>query len=410
MATVTGTGEDAPTATASPADTLPSWRRLLMIIILLTGGIKSALAFTTVVPGLQLIAQDFASSGDSVLSAQFVVTLAPIGMAISGLVAGLFVSSTNLRGMMFASLAVCTIAGLMQLLPLNYYALLASRFVLGFSAVVADVSMTSILAAQFAGAMRSKLIGYRHGISSIGTVTTMLLGGWLAQNYGWRAPGILFLIPGIMLLIAFFVFDKPITLERKLDSKDRFSVWQLWPLFLLSLILSIGHTMPSFQMPFLLKDNGITSAVLVSRVPALSAAVSILAAFAFGHVYARLGGWTLVISSTLMGVGFIGAGFAPTYELILVCVVIEGIGAGWNMPFFLNRILDRVSPGQQNYSIGLVQSSLFLGHFLNPLITAPVRLNLGIHATFVTVGGALVGLALLMGVWIMANRGRPNAL
>jgi predicted MFS family arabinose efflux permease len=145
-------------------------------------------------------------------------------------------------------------------------------------------------------------------------------------------------------------------------------------------------------------------------VPALSAAVSILAAFAFGYVYARLGGWTLVMSSTLMGIGFIGAGFAPTYELILVCVVIEGIGAGWNMPFFLNRILDRVSPGQQNYSIGLVQSSLFLGHFLNPLITAPVRLNLGIHATFVTVGGALVVLALAMGVWITANRGRPNAL
>jgi len=382
---------------------------MLIVIILLTGGIKSALAFTTVVPALQLIAQEFGGKGDAVLNAQFVVTLAPIGMALSGLLAGVMVSSRNLRSTLFISLGVCTVAGLMQLFVQSYYLLLASRFVLGFSAVVADVSMTSILAAQFGGALRSKLIGYRQAISSIGTVTTMLLGGWLAQTYGWRAPGIMFVLPGILLIIALIAFDRPIILERSGGGGERFSVWQLWPLLLLSLIMSIGHTMPSFQMPFLLKENGITSAVLVSRVPALSSAISILAAFAFGFVYARLGAWTLVIAAILMGTGFIGAGLVPSYELILMCVVIEGIGAGWTMPFFLNRILDKVSPSQRSGAIGLVQSSLFFGHFLNPLITAPVRLSLGIHATFVVVGCALIFVAVLIGCWTASFRGTTRA-
>jgi len=408
MAAVTGVVQETPVS--SPAEELPAWRRGLIILILLTGGIKSALAFTTVVPALQLIAKEFGGSGDAVLSAQFVVTLAPIGMALSGLLAGMIVSTRNLRSTMFLALGVCTVAGLMQLFVHSYYLLLASRFVLGFSAVVADVSMTSILAAQFGGSMRSKLIGYRQAISSIGTVTTMLLGGWLAQNYGWRAPGIMFLFPAVLLLLAFVAFDRPIVLERSGSGGERFSVWQLWPLLLLSLLMSIGHTMPSFQMPFLLKENGITSAVLVSRVPALSSAISILAAFAFGFVYARLGAWTLVIAAILMGAGFIGAGLVPTYDLILACVVIEGIGAGWTMPFFLNRILDRVSPSQRSSAIGLVQASLFLGHFLNPLITAPVRLSLGIHATFVTVGAGLILVAVLIGCWTAAFRGTARAV
>jgi MFS family permease len=411
MATVSVLNQNPPVT--APAEELPAWRRILIIIILLTGGIKSALAFTTVVPGLQLIAAEYSGSGDSVLSAQFVVTLAPIGMALSGLLAGTFVSSTNLRGMMFGSLALCTVAGLMQLVPMNYYLLLVSRFVLGFSAVIADVAMTSILAAQFGGAFRSKLIGYRQAISSIGTVGTMLLAGVLAQKYGWRAPGIMFLLPGVMLVAAMLVFNKPITLVRPAAGSEdgaQFSLLQLWPLFLLSLVMSIGHTMPSFQMPFLLKENGVTNAMLISRVPALSSAVSILAAFAFGFIYARLGAWTLVISSTLMGIGFIGAGLAPSYDVILLCVVIEGIGAGWTMPFFLNRILDKVSPGQRNTSIGWVQSSLFLGHFLNPILTAPVRLNLGIHGTFISVGGALVTVALLIAAWTLSTRGTRRAI
>ncbi|WP_168196179.1 MFS transporter [Novosphingobium sp. EMRT-2] len=408
MAVISGVVQDMPAS--SSATDLPAWRRWLVIVILLTGGIKSALAFTSVVPALQLIAAEFGGAGDSVLSAQFVVTLAPVGMAVSGLMAGMIVSNRNLRTTMFLALGVCTLAGLMQLVVHNYFLLLASRFVLGFSAVVADVSMTSILAAQFSGAARSKLIGFRQAISSIGTVATMLLGGWLAQHYGWRAPGIMFLLPGIMLLLAFLAFDQPIRLEQIPSSRERFSVWQLWPLLLLSLVMSIGHTMPSFQMPFLLKENGITSAVLVSRVPALSSTISILSAFAFGFVYARLGPWTLVVAATLMGAGFIGAGLAPSYEIILLCVVIEGVGAGWTIPFFLNRILDRTDPAKRSSAIGLVQSSLFLGHFLNPLITAPVRLTLGIHATFMVVGAALILIAVLIGGWSTRFRNTVRAI
>jgi MFS family permease len=391
-------------------DTRPRWRRWLIMFILLTGGIKTTLAFTTVVPALQKIAEHFSGKGDAVLGAQFVVTMAPAGMAVAGLFAGWIVARGGLRRSLFVGLGLCTLTGLSQLFLDNFIVLLISRFLLGASVVTVDIALTTILAAEFAGKTRSRLIGFRQAISSTGTVSTMLLAGWMVQNFGWRSPAWMFLVPALMLVLSVIAFDRPIPAARQMASSEKFSVWQLWPIYLLSLLFSMAHTMPSFQMPFLLKEIGITDAVLISRVPALSAFISILAAGAFAFVYGKAQRMTLVFAATLMGLGFIGVGNATTYTMILIFIIVEGSGAGWNMPFFQNRLLDRVTPQQRSQAMGLLSSSLFLGHFLNPILTAPLRVNFGIHGTFVFVGSFLVIGAAVMTVWIYASRHRNTVI
>ena len=410
MAIITQPIDSAEAAVPAPAVEVETWRRWLIMFILLTGGIKTTLAFTTVVPGLQLIAEHFRGAGDNVLGAQFVVTMAPIGMAVTGLFAGWIVNAGGLRRTLFISLGIASFCGLSQLWIQSFPALLASRFLLGCSVVVVDITLTTILAAQFAGATRSQLIGFRQGISSAGTVSTMLLAGIIADHYGWRAPAWMFMVPVVSLLLSFIAFNKPIVFTRQMQTTERFSILQLWPIYVLCLVMSMAHTMPSFQMPFLLKEHGVTSAELVSRVPALSSFISIIAALAFGYVYARAGRWTLVMACTFMGVGFMGVGISPTYNLILACVVVEGIGAGWTMPFFSNRLLDRVTPAQRSQAMGFLFSSLFLGHFLNPIATAPLRTNFGIHETFLVVGGILVFMAAAFGVWSLVSRGKNTII
>ena len=388
----------------NPADELARWRRWLILTILLSGGIKTTLAFTTVVPALQLISDYFSGTGDDVLNAQMIVTMAPVGMAVAGLLAGWVVGKGNLRRTLFVSLGICAMAGLAQLVIESLYVLLVSRFFLGVAVVTSDVAMTSILAAQFAGKTRSRIIGFRQAISSTGTVTTMLAAGWLAQHYGWRAPSWMFLFPLLMLVLAVIAWNRPIDIGKRQAVTERFNALQLWPLFLLSTITSTAHAMPSFQMPFLLETNGITSAVLVSRVPALSAFISVLSAMAFGYIYGRVGRVTLMLAAIFMGVGFIGVAFAPTYELILLCVIVEGVGAGLTIPYFQARLLDRISPLQRSKAIGFLTTSLFLGHFLNPLVTAPLRLNFGIHNAFLIFGLFLIIGAAILAVWAGRTR------
>ena len=126
MAIITQPIDSAEAAAPSPALEVETWRRWLIMFILLTGGIKTTLAFTTVVPGLQLIAEHFRGTGDNVLGAQFVVTMAPIGMAVTGLFAGWIVNAGGLRRTLFISLATASFCGLSQLWIQSFPALLAS--------------------------------------------------------------------------------------------------------------------------------------------------------------------------------------------------------------------------------------------------------------------------------------------
>lgn len=406
--------QPAPTAEAAAPPVLEAerWRRWLALFLLLGGGMVTTLAFTSVVPGLQKIAEHF-KGGDSILSAQFVVTAAPTGMALTGPFAGWIVGRLGVRRTLFIGLALTAFAGTCQLWVDSLAGLLASRFLLGCSVVTTDIAFATIIGARYAGAFRARLMGFRQAIASVGTVSTMLLSGYLVQGYGWRAPGAMFVLPLVFLALALATFNKPLEqadhhLDQSVRAQERFSVLDLWPIYLLSFIMSMAHTMPSFQLPFLFRENGITSAVLISRAPSLSAFIGILTALAFGWIYGRAGRATFVIASICMGLGFIGMGLAPTYGAILGFVVLEGVGAGMTQPYFASRVLDRVTAAQRSQAMGLMLSAVFIGHFFNPIVIKPVRDAIGLHGAFVAVGGFLVVSSLLLAVRAWLTRGKPT--
>ncbi len=395
----------------APAPPEAPWRRWLSLLILLGGGMLTTLAFTSVVPGLQKIAEHF-PGGDSILSAQFVVTMAPIGMAISGPFAGWIISRVGLRRSMMIGFAVTTFAGTCQLWVDTLPALLASRFLLGCSLMVTDISLSTIIGARYAGPVRARLIGFRQAIASFGTVTTMLLSGFLVQTQGWRTPGWMFFLPVFFLVLAAITFNRPLEQADHRDEAaragERFSVLDLWPIYLLSFIMSMAHTMPSFQLPFLLRENGVTSAILISRVPSLSAFISIITALLFGLIYGKLGRMAFVLATAFMGLGFIGMGLAPSYGVILIFVVLEGFGAGMTQPYFASRVLDRVTAAQRSQALGFMLSAVFVGHFFNPIVIKPIRDAFGIHQAFVIVGSFLAISAVLLTIRVWLTRDRPT--
>jgi MFS family permease len=401
-----------PAEADAPAPVLEGegWRNRLGLFFLVCGGMVSSLTFTAVVPGLQKIAEHF-KGGDSIFSAQLVVTMAPAGMAIAGPFAGRIVTMFGIRRTLFTGLGLAFVAGASQLWVDSLPLLLLSRFVLGAAVVAAEIAATTIVGVRYAGPTRARLVGIRQAVASVGTVVTMLLSGYLVQTYGWRTPAWMYVLPLIFLVITVLAFNKPLAqAERKTEARalERFSVFDLWPIYVLSFVMSMAHTMPSFQLPFLLQENGITNAILVSRVPALSSFVSIITALCFGFIYARAGRYTFVMASIFMGLGFIGVGFAPSYGLILAFVLLEGVGAGLTQPYFASRVLDRVTAQQRSLALGFMMSGVFIGHFMNPIIIKPIRDYVGIHYAFVVVGGFLLVAALALGTRALLTRGRTT--
>ncbi|MFA5065463.1 MAG: MFS transporter [Dehalococcoidia bacterium] len=76
----------------------------------------------------------------------------------------------------------------------------------GFSA-----GSTALLSSNFPTRMRSKVLGIFNMMMPLGTIISVVLGGYLSVNFGgWRTPFYIFAIPGLILgVIAFFLRDYP---------------------------------------------------------------------------------------------------------------------------------------------------------------------------------------------------------
>ena len=106
-----------------------------------------------------------------------------------------------------------------------------------------------------------------------------------------------------------------------------------WLINGLTTLLSIAHTMPSFQMGFLLKEDGLTSPVSLSRILALSSIIGIVGSFSFGWFYRALNRWTIVFAIGLLSVGYAVIGLVHVIPVEIAGIVISGFGAGFVIPY-----------------------------------------------------------------------------
>ncbi len=384
----------------------------LMLVVLMSGGILATLTFTTVTPSLTFIAAHFGNQGQGILGAQLLLTMAPLGMALGGPMAGWIGFRFGLRAQLFGGLILYGVCGVLALLVDRLEAFLLVRFVLGLSSVNIDTAMTGILGARFSGARRARLVGIRSGISSIGTMSSLLLAGEISQAAGWRAPFWMYMLAFVVAGMAVIAFRQPLVKPAPQPSSERFSILSLWPIYGLTILMSMAHTMPNFQIGFLLKEDGLTSPVNLSRLLALSSIIGIIASFLFGWFYRRLIRWTIVLAMGLLATGYVAIGLFRVIPLEIAGIVISGFGAGFNIPYMTTRVLDRVTPEKRTRAIGFLLSSMFLGHFFNPLFVAPIRANFGNHAIFLITGLLLGagGLAISLSIIVSGQRRAGRAL
>ena len=391
-----------PAGTAADEGRVP----LLMLIVLMSGGVLATITFTTVTPSLPAMAEHFGAQGYGILGTQQILTMAPAGMAIGGPLAGWIGYRLGLRRQLIAGLLLYGLAGLGTLVLDQLAAFLVVRFVLGFASVNIDTAMTSILGARFSGARRARLVGIRSGISSTGTMASVLLAGRISQDYGWRAPFWLYLLAFVVAGLTILAFREPLARPARQTGGWLSTILSLWPIYVLAMLLSVAHAMPSFQMGFLLKEDGLVSPFNLSLVLALSSIVGIIGSFSFGWFYNRLKRSTIVMTMALMAAGYIVIGLFHLIPTEIAGIVIAGFGAGFTIPYLVARVLDEASAESRTRAVGFVLSFMFAGHVLNPFFSRAVRTNLGNHAIFMTTGLLLGVAALAIGLWYGAAQWR----
>src|SRR5690606_7234909 len=140
--------------------------------------------------------------------------------ALAGLPMGWLIDRVNRTKLLAAVVAiwsVCTsICGFAQ----SYPALVMARLAVGASESAAAPTAMSMIADLFPKERRSTAMGIFWTSTAFGTATSLLLGGVIAANYGWRAAFFVAGVPGLILAVLIILTVREPARERDFGGRS----------------------------------------------------------------------------------------------------------------------------------------------------------------------------------------------
>lgn len=369
--------------------------------VVVAGPALVALIPMAAAPALPAMAVQFAAEGDGALFAQLVMTIPAVMVILAAPLMGYLAERIGRRLVLLSCLFLFTLSGACVMLLSDPWLLIGSRLVLG----VAGGGLLTIsfaLAGDFQGHLRERVLGFAGAGAALMAIVAMIAGGHLVDLLGWRGPFILYLLGLPVVFLGWFAVARHRAVER-IVSDVKFPMGSLWPLYLLTIMLTIGLFMPGIQGPFLLEADGVESATTRGLVLSAYSLVAAIAAGSFGYLRRRLEPKAvLVLTALALGVGSLVMATAHGVLGLTLGCVITGIGAGLVEPITVSMILSRAPEPVRARAVGLLLSAVFLGQFLNPLAVGPLRTLYGIHGAFFGVGLIFVGLAVVL--WLLKRK------
>jgi MFS family permease len=355
---------------------------------LMIGQSAQGVGFTAFTPALPQMAQSFNAGGHGMAIAQQAVTIAAFGLMVGSFASGKIIELIGSRRTILIAMLFFGVAGSGGLFLKDAWILLASRVLVGFAIACATTACINTISNIFDGNNRSLAIGISSGTGSGMALISLLLGGVVAQNFGWRETFIAFPVfaAGAFVLAFFGIKNTHAEVAQETQAQAQ-SGAKLWPYFVLCVVIAAVMFMGSSELPFLLPTDGITKATGISDVIALTTVMAVPVSFAFGMIERRLGlNGTLVAGFAAITASMLLLGLLPRPPAAVLGAIFIGIYIGITMPFLYHIISIRAAPAGRAKAIGMVGAFVFVGGFLNPFIFTPITTMIGIHGTFVATG------------------------
>jgi MFS family permease len=387
-------------------------RRRLVFVVVLAGGVAASMVYVALSPILPKLAAHFGGA-DAEMTAQLGSSMPSLGIIAGGALSGWAVARLGLRPLLIWALAGFGLFGTAGAFFGDIWGFSATRLALGFCGSFLTTACVAWIAELYDEAGCSKMIGYWKASMGLSVTPIVLAAGALGDAFGWRgafavfaglaAPAVvlaLFVVPGLKA-------SAPAA-ETAQAGAGRGGAARLWPLFLMIFALHIMMMMGNNQIPFVLKDHGLTSASRIALVMGLTAPLGGVASILSGHWQARFGERaTLCGGVAAAGVGAALIGLAPGLWAAAAGNAVFTLGTGTFLPLYMTMPINRVSAASRGAAIGLVQVSMYLGAFANPLVLKPVREAFGLEGMYLFIGLLALAGALAGGVRI-ALQGRAR--
>lgn len=374
---------------------------LLKATLLVTSTL-TVMAGATVAPSIPGMGEAFADVPNSDLLVRLVLTVPALFIVLGAPLAGAFVDRFGRKPLLVFSVILYGLAGGSGYLAPTLPTILIGRALLGLAVAGLMTSVTTLITDYFQGDRRASFLGLQAAFMGLGGTVFLSIGGVLA-DVDWRAPFLIYLSAFTVLPFVVGVLYEP-RRQTTTDQPDDVSLSDL-EVLPLRLVFTIYLTIVLIQSVFYIVVLEIPD-YLLELVGAGGTEVGLATgfmAFVFAMTSLRAGWFNkrlrhtqvITLAFLLVGVAYALIAFATDWTLILPALALVGLGTGVMMPN-LNAWLASLAPSHLR---GRVMSgyttAIFLGQFLSPLITDPIKATFDVTGTFLVVSGLLAALAVV---------------
>lgn len=380
--------------TPCPSPACPNPR--LAAATLLASGTLTVMAGATIAPCLPALKEHFADLPQIDTWVRLVLALPALAIAFAAPLLGLWIDRRGRVPTLRASMVLYALAGSSGLWVDSLWALLAGRLLLGVAVAGIMTASTALIADAWDGPRRARFLGVQGAFMGYGGVVFLSLGGLLAMH-GWRWPFAVYLLSLAVLPGAIAgLHDTPPPSGRAGgagtvdEPPPRMALARIYAVTFLG--MAVFYLIPT-QIPFLLQalsgDDAATAGMAIASGSLVSATVSLN----YGRVARHLGYPAIAaLALGLLGAGFVAVGLAESTAGVVVGLSVAGLGTGLLMPNGNLWLTATVPASLRGRALGAMNTSIFLGQFLSPLLVATfLREDGPAHAFLVVAGVSVAG-------------------
>ncbi|MFP5106176.1 MFS transporter [Neobacillus sp. C211] len=275
------------------------------------------------------------------------------------------------RTLLFVGLSLFIIGGILPTFIDNLWVIIAMRGILGLGVGITMPLSVDVITDFFEGRERDFLIGLGTStIACIGAIFFQLVGGILADAYGWHYGFLTYLFPIWILAITILYLPEPEKKQvSKVDSNQaavkiklpKAIYWvSLGQVFYSALIF--GYVV---NISVVIQADKLGNATEAGLAISIFTFGTLIAGFLFGKIKHKLPTMYLPLAVLMTGVGMAICYYSPTLTMILIGSVFGGFAMGIGIPGVFTRVSELTPVGSPS-SVGLVVAGQGIGGILGP--------------------------------------------
>jgi MFS family permease len=349
------------------------------------------MAIVALMPALPTLMQHFGNMPNGDLLVPMILTAPGLCIALIAPFAGYFVDKYGRRNLLLIFMLLYGLGGTLPFFLDGFNTVITGRLLLGIGEAFVLVIGNTLLGDYFGQKDRTKWLTIQGFFGSVAAALLLSLSGNLA-SIGWNYPFLVYTIPILMTVMAFFIiYEPPVKTLLNDESKTINTEGMPWKtvslLFIVTLIFAVLYFVYTIHFSLALDAMGIKDKKQLGNMSAIASTAVPLGALIFRAVAHRPTWQQIALIGIFFTIGLIGIGLSKDGVTAITVGWIQQLGCGMTIPVLVAWALKILPEHFRGRGMGFWSSGFFLGQFLNPVfVSFATKMSGGLLPAFVTTG------------------------